>query len=85
MFKCLKDFEDIKSTAYIVTDKAVYYYKDGKFKDLIRISYEEIITVEKSDYYYDGFYIASENKTIKVINTCEIELFNLLVEKVKKS
>lgn len=84
VFKCLKDFAEVKTTAYAITDKAVYFFNDGKFKDYKRIAYSEIITIEKSEYYYDGFYIASADKFIKVINTNEQELFVLLAEKIKQ-
>lgn len=83
-FNCLKSFSEADATKYIFTDKAVYYYNNGRFKDLKRISYEEIITIEKSEYYYDGFFVGSADKTIKIVNTKEVELFEYLAEKIKK-
>ena len=83
VFKCLKDFSELK-VVYILTDKAVYLYSDGKFKDLKRLAYEDIITLEKSEYYYDGFYVAGKGCTIKIINTPqEAELFTKLANKLQ--
>lgn len=85
VFNCFKLFAEADATTYIFTDKAVYYYYNGKFKDLKRIGYEEIITLEKSEYYYDGFYVASADKMIKVVNTNEVELFAFMGKKIKEA
>ncbi len=87
IFKTLKVGADLKNTGYILTDKALYYYCDGeKYKDLKRIAIEDIIAVEKSEYFVDGFYVVSEKSFIKVFNILnETEFFNILASRVTKA
>ena len=82
--KFFKETAEMEKTAYVMTDKAIYYICDGKFKTTTRIAYEDIIAVEKSEYYYDGFYVGSANQTIRVIDIAnETELFGKLAGKIK--
>lgn len=84
VFKVLKEKASLKGTGYILTDKAFYYYADNKYKQLQRIDLQDIITVEKSEYIADGFYVASLTNNIHVKNIQEEkELFDALVQKVK--
>ncbi len=86
VFKCLKDFEFLKTSAYVLTDKALYFINDGKYKSVKRIDFSEIVVVEKSEYYCDGFYVASEKENIQVINIKnESELFTKIANLVKQS
>lgn len=83
IFKVLKDINDNKQSGYALTDKAVYYYNDGKYKELKRISFEEIVALEKSEYYSDGFFVATLTNVIHVKNIAEQkELFETLTEKI---
>lgn len=85
IFKILKDATLNKNTGYVLTDKAIYYYSDNKYKILNRIALKDIVAVEKSEFIADGFYVASLTNTIHIKNVKEEkELFNAMVEKVSK-
>ena len=84
IFNLLKAGVECKDTGYILTDKAFYYYSNNKYKQLIRIAFEDIMVVEKSEYIGDGFYVASLKTTIHVKNIKEEQvLFNELIKVVK--
>lgn len=84
VFKLLRIKGEIKDTGYILTNQAIYYYADNKYKQLKRISFEDIVVVEKSEFVFDGFYVASKNETIHVKNIKEEkEMFDILIKKVK--
>lgn len=84
IFKMLKEYANQKNAGYVLTEKALYYYQDGLYKQLIKINLQDIAVVEKSEYIYDGFYVASLDSFIYVKNIQkEKELFNMLIEIVK--
>ena len=79
-----EEFETIKATSYILTDKAFYMITNGKYKSTKRIALEDIIVVEKSEYYCDGYFAASEKENIHIINTKnDSELFIKITELIK--
>lgn len=85
VLKLMKEITDQKDTGYILTDKAIYYFSDGKYKQLIRIDLNDIVAVEKSEYISDGFYVATITSTIHINNVKEVNtLFNALIENVNK-
>ena len=74
-----------KSTGYVLTNKAVYYYDNGLYTSVLRIALEDIIAVEKSEYYGDGFFIASKENFIHVKNILKEKSFFLkMVERIKQ-
>ena len=85
VFDILKKKTEIAKTGYCLTNKALYYFSDGKYKELKRIGFEEIVAVEKSEYLCDGFFVASLDKTIQVINIKEEkELFEIMIKKINQ-
>ena len=86
IFKVLKEYTEKKESGYVLTDKAIYSYSNGKYKQLNRIALEDIVVVEKSEFIYDGFYVASLNTNIHITNIKEErELFDILIKYVKNS
>lgn len=84
VFKYLKVASDLKTSGYVVTDKAFYYYNDGNYKELKRIAFNDIVALEKSEYFGDGFYVATLTSTIHVLNIKEeMQLFNYITEKIR--
>lgn len=85
VFKCLKDFETLNITSYVLTDKALYFIQDGKYKSVKRIALSDVVVVEKSEYYCDGFYVASGKENIQVINIKnENEFFTKIANIMKR-
>lgn len=83
-FIIIKNITRKKNTGCILTDKAIYLFNKGTYKELKRIGFDEVVVLEKSDYICDGFYVASKTNHIHVKNiTNEKELFEKLVEKIK--
>jgi len=84
--KTMKDISEIKHSGYALTNKAFYYYSNGKYKELKRIEFKDIVVLEKSEYMFDGFYVASLDKHIHVNNINDMkEMFEELQEKILKN
>ena len=80
----LKVYEDNNKCGYVLTDKALYYYNNGKHKKVIRVAFKDITVVEKADYYFDGFYVTTKDDYILVNNIKEKNnLFEEMLQKVK--
>ncbi|MBQ9786504.1 MAG: hypothetical protein IJW25_03445 [Clostridia bacterium] len=83
--KILKEVKEIKDTGYVLTNKAIYYYSNNKYKELKRIALEDIVAVEKSEYMLDGFFVATQTATIHIKNIVEEkELFDSLTQILQK-
>ena len=81
----LKNRKEMEKTGYCLTDKAIYYYCDGIYKQLNRIGFDEVIAIEKSEYLMDGFYIATQTKTIKINNIKnQQKMFDVLANRMKE-
>lgn len=74
MFAYLKATSEVKVSAYVLTNKALYFYQDGKYKTCNKILYKDVVSVKKSEYMLDGFYVASKDNFIKIINVENMEV-----------
>ena len=80
----LKEATENKGLGCVLTNKAVYLYRDGKYKTVEKINFGEIVIVEKSDYIADGFFVSSNKNCIHVKDIKnEKEFFEKLALKVK--
>lgn len=86
IFNLIKLKSEMNNRYYILTDKAFYYCQDEKYKETKRIELSDIVVVEKSEYLCEGFYVASLNDNIHVVNIKEEKvLFDALVQHVKQT
>lgn len=61
-----KELVRVADIGYVLTDKAIYCYHAGSYKNVTKISFEEISRFEKDKTDPTAFYLCSKDKSIKV-------------------